>query len=128
MRCLDSSFLLDLVKGVPAAAQKARVMDASGERLSVSAPGVTEVLRGAYFKGGKELKDTLELIAGFEILDIDEDVAAEAGRMGAELLRRGTDVGTIDLMIAAAAKLSGQILVTRDSTFFGIPDLAVEAY
>jgi len=128
MRCLDSSFLIDLVKGAEQAARKARDMDASEERLSIPAPVVTEVLRGAYFKGGKELRDTLELLAGLDVLEVDEDVATEAGRMGADLLRRGKDMGTVDLLIAATVKLNGQILVTRDSMFFEIPDLAVETY
>ena len=128
MRCLDTSFLIDLVKGVPSAADKARAMDAAGERLSVAAPVVTEILRGAYFRGGKELKQTLELLASLDVLDVDDEVAAEAGRMGAELLKRGTDIGTVDLLIAAVAKLNRQILITRDKTFFGIPDLAVESY
>jgi predicted nucleic acid-binding protein len=112
MRCLD----------------KARAMDAAGERLSVAAPVVTEILRGAYFRGGKELKQSLELLASLDVLDIDDEVAAEAGRMGAELLKRGTDIGTVDLLIAAVVKLNRQILITRDKTFFGIPDLSVESY
>ena len=128
MRCLDASFLIDVIKGVPAAAQKAMAMDASGERLSVPAPVLTEVLRGGYFRGGKELRDTLELLAGMEVLEVDDDVAAEAGRMGAELLKRGTDMGTVDLLIAATVKLNRRILGPRDSSFFGIPDLAVETY
>jgi predicted nucleic acid-binding protein len=128
MRCLDTSFLIDLLKGLPAAAEKARAMDAVGERLSVPAPVLTEVLRGAYFKGGKELHETLELMASLDVLVVDDEVAAEAGRMGAELLKRGNDVGTIDLLIAATAKLNRRILVTRDSSFYGIPDVAVETY
>ena len=128
MRCLDSSFLIDLVRGTPAAVRKARALEASKEQLSMTAPAMTEVLRGAYYRGGQELRDTLEMLAGLDILEVDEDVAAEAGRMGAELLRRGMEMGAVDLMIAAAAKLSGHILVTRDSSFFGIPDLAVESY
>jgi predicted nucleic acid-binding protein len=128
VRCLDSSFVIDLVKGEAGAAAKARALDDAHEKPSIAAPALAEVLQGAYYKGGAILAKTLELLASLDVLEIDDQVAAEAGRLGAELLRRGASVPTVDLLIAAAAKLSQQILVTRDVAFQRIPDLAVETY
>ena len=128
MRCLDSTFLIDLLHEDRDAVRKAEDLRASGERLSIPAPVLAEVLLGAYVRGGTTLRKTMEVLAGFDVLDIDGTVAAEAARIGAELLRRGVTVTTLDLLIAAAARLHQRILVTRDTAFSRIPGLAVEAY
>ncbi len=103
-------------------------IEALGEQVSVAAPSLTEVLISAHFKGGALLGETLDLASRLEVLPIDDPVAAEAGRLGAELLRRGHSLPTTDLLIAAAARLHQHILVTRDEDFQRIPGLAVEGY
>ena len=45
MRCLDASFLIDLVRDVPEAVRKAESLATSGEHLSVAAPALAELLR-----------------------------------------------------------------------------------
>jgi len=128
VRCLDSTFLIDLLKGDEAAAGKMREIEALGEGVSVPAPCLAEVLLGAHFKGGDLLRDTLDVVARLDVLEVDAAVAGEAGRLGAELLRRGEGLPTTDLLIAACARLGGQVLVTRDTDFARIPGLAVEGY
>lgn len=128
MRCLDSTFLIDLLKGDPSAAAKMREIESLGEQVSMAAPALTELLMGAYFKGGALLKDTLDMVSRLDILEVDAEAAAEAGRLGAELLRRGESLPTTDLLIASTARLRQQVLVTRDSDFQRIPGLAVEGY
>ncbi len=128
MRCLDATYLMDYLEGDPAAVGKMREWSNSGERLSVPAPAVAETLLGAYFEGGRSLREALGLVEGLEVLPIDAPVAAEAARLGAEQLRRGTTVGTVDLLIAAAARLHQGVLVTRDAAFGRIAGLAVETY
>lgn len=128
VRCLDSTFLIDLLKGDEAAATKMREIEAAGEAVSLPAPCLAEILVGAHFKGGELLRDTLEILARLDVLEVDAGVAGEAGRLGAELLRRGQGLPTTDLLIAASARLRGQILVTRDTDFARIPGLAVEGY
>lgn len=128
MRCLDSTFLIDLLRGEEAAAAKMREIEGLGEGVSLPAPCLAEVLLGAHYKGGELLRDTLDVIARLEVLEVDAAVAGEAGRLGAELLRRGQGLPTTDLLIAATARLHGQVLVTRDEDFARIPGLAVEGY
>jgi len=128
VRCLDSTFLIDLLKGEPAAAAKMREIESLGEPMSLPAPCLTEILLGAHFKGGGLLKDTLDVVSRLDVLDVDAAVAGEAGRLGAELLKRGQSLPTTDLLIAAAARLHGQVLLTRDTDFARIPGLAVESY
>lgn len=128
MRCLDSTFLIDLLKGDAAATAKMREIETLGEPVSLAAPCLTELLLGAHFKGGALLRDTLDLVARVEVLETSEVVAAEAGRLGAELLRRGLGLPTTDLLIAATARLHGHVLVTRDTDFQRVPGLAIEGY
>ncbi len=128
MRCVDSTFLIDLIQEDASALTKAKSIVDAGEGLSIAAPALTEILIGAHYKGGRTLRETLERIGSLDVLAIDAEVAGEAARIGAEMLRRGQAVGTIDLLIAAAAKLHGHILLTRDTGFSRIPGIAVETY
>jgi tRNA(fMet)-specific endonuclease VapC len=128
MRCLDSTFLVDLAKDEPAARAKAKAWFDAGEMLSVAAPALAEILQGAFFRGGAHLTKTYEMLSTLEVLDVDRDVAAEAGRLGAELLKEGAGVSTTDLLIAACARFHGQVLVTRDTAFSRIPGLGTETY
>lgn len=128
MRCLDATFLIDLVRGDPGARERAQAWDRSGEPLSIAAPALAEVLRGAYFRGGTSLRTLLDRLSGMEVLATDAAAAEEAGRLGAELLRRGVALATVDLLIAATAKVSQQVLVTRDRSFSQVPGLVVETY
>lgn len=105
-----------------------REMEGLGEGVSLPAPCLAEVFLRAHFKGGALLRDTLDIPARLDILEVDAAVAGEAGRLGAELLRCGQCLPTTDLLIAAAALLHGQVLVTRDADFTRIPGLAVEGY
>jgi predicted nucleic acid-binding protein len=111
-----------------AATAKMKDIEGLGEPVSTAAPCVTEILVGAHFKGGPVLKDTVDLFSRLEVLEIDARVAQEAGSLGGELLRRGHPLATTDLLIAAAAKHHGHVLVTRDDDFHGIPGLALEGY
>ena len=67
MRSLDASFLIDLLRGDPAAVEKADALDRAGERMSIAAPALAEVLVGAYYKGGADLTRTLETLASLDV-------------------------------------------------------------
>ncbi len=128
MRCLDSSFIVDLLAGDPAALRKAKELEEAGERLCIAAPAMAEVMMAAHFRGGRYLRKALELVAGLEVLAADGLVAAEAGELGAELLPRGEHPAAADLLIAASVRLHRKVLLTRDKGFSSIPGLAVETY
>ena len=128
MRCFDSTFLIDYVRGDADAVGKLRDLVESGERLSTPSVAAAEVLVGAHFRGRGELSRTLEFLDRLEILPFDLAEATEAGRIGAEALRRGTPLAGTDLLVAATARHRGGILVSRDGVFSQVPGLAVEAY
>ena len=128
MRCLDTSFLIDFVRGEGATVRKVREFTDEGERIAAPAVVVAELLVRAHYRGGRELSRTLELLEILEVLPFDSSVAEEAGRMGAESLRRGSPLLGVDLLIAASARFHRGILISRDAIFSGVPGLAIENY
>ena len=128
MRCFDSTFLIDYVRGEPAAVEKVRELLASSERLTAPSVAAAELLVGAHYRGGRELARTLEFLERLEVLPFGIEEASEAGRLGAESLRRGAPVAGNDLLVAATARRHRGILVSRDGVFSQVPGLAVEAY
>ncbi|HKZ58382.1 MAG TPA: PIN domain-containing protein [Candidatus Thermoplasmatota archaeon] len=128
MYALDSSFVVDLVKGDEGARAKAVRMEEAGESGSIAAPALSEVMLGAYFAGGENLKRALKILETVTVMAVDTGVALEAARIGAELLRRGTPLALPDLLVAAAAKGAGLTVLTRDEGFGRITGLAVETY
>ena len=85
MRCVDSTFLIDLIQEDASALTKAKSIVDAGEGLSIAAPALTEILIGAHYKGGRTLRETLERIGSLDVLEIDSEVAGEAARIGAVL-------------------------------------------
>lgn len=128
MYALDSTFVVDLVKGDPGAKAAAARLEARGEPVAMAAPALAEVMMGAYFAGGANLRRTLEILESVTVTETDAHVALEAARIGAELLRKGEPLSLPDLLVAGAARVAGQTVLTRDDGFGRIPGLAVESY
>src|ERR1700747_1262463 len=104
MKCLDSTFCIDLANGLASARDKADEFSRAGERLAIPAPAMTEFLVGAFHAGGRRLAQALAFVSELEVLDVTESISVDAARLGGECARRGTPVGTLDLLIAATAK------------------------
>jgi len=64
VRVLDTSFLIDLLRGHRGAAGKAETFDSEGELVAIPAPVLAEFLDGAYFAGGTYLSQAMQLVAG----------------------------------------------------------------
>lgn len=128
MRCLDTTFLIDFTRGRGPASESATRFVQEHDRLSAPAPAIAEVLMGANYRGGTELRRTLGLVELLDVLPVDLQVASVAGQIGAEMFRRGTPFLGIDLLVAATAQCHRKVLVTRDAAFSRVPGLAVESY
>lgn len=73
-------------------------------------------------------KEALEkFLTPIEIMDFDSNASEEYGQIRAELEKKGTPIGALDLLIAAHAKCLDLILVTNNEKEFArIPDLKIE--
>jgi predicted nucleic acid-binding protein len=128
VRCFDATFLIDYVRGEASAVERVRELLEATERLTTPAVAAAEVLVGAHYRGGRELARTLELFERLDVLPFGIAEATEAGRIGAESMRRGAPLVGNDLLVAATVRHHRGILVSRDSVFSSVPGLAVEAY
>ena len=125
---LETTFLIDLLSGVPAAVSLAKALEEAGETRCVTPPAAAELLIGAYYVGGQELTRAENLLDALLLLQFDREAYREAGRIGADLLSRGEGLATTDLFIAAISKRHGQALLTRDRSFARVRGLTVETY
>jgi tRNA(fMet)-specific endonuclease VapC len=128
VRALDTSFLIDLLRGHRGAAAKAESLDSEAEPISIPATALAEFLDGAYFTGGAYLAEALQLVAGRDVVPFDKECSLVAGQLRAGLRTRGTPLPMLDVMIASTVLKQHSILVTGDAGFNRIPGLAVESY
>lgn len=89
---------------------------------------VAELCVGAYRSSRKDaLERTLTLLSLAEVIDLDREIAAEGGRIYAELTGKGREIELNDCLIAATSLSQGiSGIVTRDVEHFGRID-GVEA-
>ena len=62
----------------------------------------------------KSAKNLTDFLTGFEVLDFDSYAAVEYGKICADLYKKGTPIGTMDMLIGAHAKSAGLTLVTNN--------------
>lgn len=128
MRCLDTSFMIDLFQGDEMARNVSAELDSNGESISAPAPALAEFMLGANAAGGKYLARAVEFASCIDILPVDRETAMIAARIGADLMQKGQRTGIVDVLIAAASIQNDAILVTRDKAFSNIVGLAIQYY
>ncbi len=128
MASLETTLLVDLLRGEPDAIAVVETLERAGEPKCAAAPAISEMLIGAYRVGGRELDQARALAESLIVLDFDLEACHEAGRLGAALMARGEPMSSNDLLIAAITKRHGQRLITRDRGFTRFRGLSVETY
>ncbi|MDE1820105.1 MAG: PIN domain-containing protein [Euryarchaeota archaeon] len=128
MPVLDATFLIDVSKDVAEAVERSRALESENRPLRTVAPVFTEVMAGAYLKGGKYLDRTARMFDTLEVVTVDRDLADEAARLGGDALRVGASLGAVDLAVAALAVRRHDFVVSRDPDFGRVPGLLVSRY
>jgi predicted nucleic acid-binding protein len=130
MPILDSSFIIDLLRGNKEAHKKLLEMEAKGSPLSTTIINVLELYRGAYLsrKINRNLEETKKLLESFQVLKLEESDYEVFASLSAGLIMRGKSIGEFDELIAAIALYNNEKIVTRDSHFKEIPGLDVINY
>jgi predicted nucleic acid-binding protein len=118
---LDSTVLIDYLRGRPAVARVAGLIDA-GDIAATTAINVEEIVRGLQ---AAEVDAATDLFAGLEVFAIDAAAAWQAGDWRRGFAERGVTLWQADCLIAATAKVNGATLVTGNPKDFPMPDLAV---
>ncbi len=116
---LETSFLIDLMKGQSEAVALADEIDHSGESLYLPAPALFELWLGAgrSARGKEEIRKIEALIESFDVIVLTHEDAREAGLLQARLSKAGRTMGTVDVLLAGMARRRGETLVTGDRDF-----------
>ena len=125
MKVLDSSFCADFLRGRESAKQYR--LDHRRESLVLPAVGFYELYHGAV-KEGRDPVLIEDHLPWVEAIEYDRSHALEAARIRQELNAAGERLQHPDMMIAGVARALDVPVVTADSGFERVPDLAVEQY
>jgi predicted nucleic acid-binding protein len=130
MLCLDTDFLIALLRGDPEAVRKAEELDSSKETRGTTPINMFELYLGAYLskKPAENLREVRALLSSLVHLAYDEEAARLAGELGGKLRSAGKPLGVRDLMIAAIAMRHGCTLLTRDEHFLKFKGLSTERW
>lgn len=128
MVSLETSFLIDLLRGHDPARDMMETLDDDKVRPTVSPVVAAEVWVGAELGSAEEREITAALLDSLTWLPFTREAARRAGKIRAELTSDGQTIGITDAMIAAIAIDHDEPLVTRDEHFERITSLRVRTY
>ncbi len=122
---LDSSFVIDHLRGDPGARGRWHRMFEEGDQ-----PVVTEIVVCEVRTGLRAVDEAIleRFLLPTEFVKPDRATAMLAGRWRAEVRDRGRTLGIADALIAAAAFQLGGGVVTRDLRDFSLTPVRLEAY
>lgn len=122
-KCLDTTFLVDLVQAPREVEDVARALDEAGEIAATTVINVYEALLGAYAvkdrRKGSKIEDKLDkALARMSVLPLREEDARRAAEIAGDLRRRGLHLG-VDVLVASVASNHGcEAIVTRNVDHF----------
>ncbi|HJX50287.1 MAG TPA: PIN domain-containing protein, partial [Candidatus Nanoarchaeia archaeon] len=105
MVCLDTSFIVDIMRECPEAIQLKDKLEKSSNSLAIASPTIIELIRGLDSLNLRETeKDRIEdFISLVTTLSLDRKSAIKAGNIDSELIKKGEKIDIEDVMIAAIA-------------------------
>ena len=131
MVCLDTDFLVALLRGDTDARGRAEKMDGEDVKKATTPVNAFELFLGAYLSERRDANLTVvrELLTNLELLGFDLRSCEEAGSIAAGLRSRGEPIGVRDSMIAGIASRFEETLLTRNIEHFSrVKELKVEKW
>ncbi len=131
MTCLDTDFIVDLLRRSHDAERKLESLLSDGDRLTTTPLNASELFKGAYRSSRplEEAKKVRRLLETLDVLDFSIAASETFGKLSSELTNKGQDIGDFDLLIASIALTHGELLLTRNTKHFSkIPGLPLETY
>ena len=122
---LDTTFIIDHLRGLPAAGAWLDRAMAAGDRLFVTEVIVCEAWAGAAREDDPALRG---LLGPLEFVSPGPDQARVAGRWRAAARTKGRALGLADALIAASADAMDAAVLTRNARDFRLTPVQVETY
>ena len=131
MVCLETDFLVALMRKDKDAMAKLRKLVESGERLATTPINAAELFKGAYKSRNvdENLKKVRGILSRLDLLDFNLTASEIYGQISSELETRGEPIGEMDALIASIALAHNERIVTRNVKHFGrVKGLEVESW
>jgi tRNA(fMet)-specific endonuclease VapC len=128
--CLDTSVLVDNLRGRRETVDYIRKLEATGADLSTTTINSFELFYGAYRSARREknLAAAKALLRRLVVVELSEVASEEAGNLLAMLESKGEGIDFRDILIAAISKTQEMALVTKNTEHFSrIPGLEILA-
>jgi len=129
--CLDTDFLVALLRGVPEAVRKAKELDSIEAEISTTSMNAFEIYLGAFRSKNtaENVKQADDLLGSMNILNLTLESSRKSSEILSDLMRRGEPIGLRDAIIAGIALVNGYTLVTRNVEHFRrVTGLSVEEW
>jgi predicted nucleic acid-binding protein len=120
---LDSTVLIDLLRGRAGTIDRLRALRAAGDRPYTCAVNVEEIVRGLR---PSEEPAARRLVAGLRVVPLGREEGHQAGEWRRAFAARGRTLSQSDCLVAAAAVAVGGRLATGNPQDFPMPELDVE--
>jgi tRNA(fMet)-specific endonuclease VapC len=131
MVCLDTDFLVDLLRLKKEAWAELEELRRDRIELSTTPINCCELFKGAFpaDSGNVAVHGIGAMIESLRILDIDRKSCETFGRLSNEMQGKGSSIADFDLLIASVAMAHGESLMTRNKKHFEkVPGLVVETW
>ena len=131
MVCLDTSFIIDILRGNQEAKRVLDELLATSDTTSIAAPTLMELRTSIALNERLTTEQHLldKIKATSVILHLDDESATRAGDIEAALILAGETIPPVDIMIGAIALQHDEAILTRNVRhFMRIPGLDVRTY
>ena len=128
---LDTGFVIDVMKGEPAALERQRLFAEEKTQYSVAAATIFELWVGIALsrKSDEEKGKVKNALSELVTVRLSGPIAQKAGEIHGSLIKQGGGIGLMDSMIAATALLANEPVLTRNAKHFSkVKGLLVESY
>lgn len=131
MPCLDTDFLVALLRRRSEAESRLEHYVRSGESVSTTTITVCELYRGAYLSRDREreVMKVSSILRSLSLLTLTDESCEMFGRLSSQPELTSQPVGDLDLLIASIVATANERLVTRNVKHFSnIPNLKLEPW
>ncbi|MBS7634933.1 type II toxin-antitoxin system VapC family toxin [Candidatus Bathyarchaeota archaeon] len=118
--CLDTDFLVALLRKHPEAVKKAEEYDSTEAQIATTSMNAFEIYLGAFRSRNAEtnVKQADDLLNSIKTLYLNLECSRKAGEILSNLLHIGESIDLRDAIIAGITIVNGYTLVTRNLEHF----------
>jgi len=131
MPCLDTDFIVALLRRRPEAEGRLEQYASQGQSVSTTTINACELYRGAYRSRDieKEVTKVSSILRSINLLTLTNESCTVFGRLSSSPELTTRPVGDLDLLIASIVLTANETLVTKNVKHFSrIPNLKLESW